>query len=142
MRKKSIQNMIDGKWELTNHIKEETYIKFDENLDFFLLKGQDFVLFFEDTKNIDESLKLFSENFKAKGLFSEEIESGIQVPEVIGPFDYNGKIGLWINAKNSLNDFTNIEKGIYRGVIVNPSKYFEVNKEVKSSSEKVSSVLN
>ncbi|MDP2091302.1 MAG: hypothetical protein Q8K30_06930 [Candidatus Gracilibacteria bacterium] len=56
MRKKSIQNMIDGKWDLTNHIKEETYIKFDENLDFFLLKGQDIVLFFNDTKSRDELL--------------------------------------------------------------------------------------
>ena len=134
MRKSDIKDMIDWNWNLTNQKQEDTIIQLEWIQDFYLLKWADFVLFFDDENERQKVIELFKANFEAKwNIWSAEKEEWIQSPQVIGPFEYNGKIGLWIDAKNPLNDITSAERWIYRGVIVNPVIYYGVQEKIEKS---------
>jgi hypothetical protein len=145
MWKQDIMDMIDWKWDLTNEIEEETCVDFDESINFFWLKWADFVLFFDNLESRDKAMKLFNENFKAKWLFAEEIEEWVHIPEVVWPFEYKWKIWLWIAWKNPLNDITDIERWIYKWVVINSEKYFwlseNVEEEIEDNSWKVDEII-
>ncbi|PID84315.1 hypothetical protein CSB09_01700 [Candidatus Gracilibacteria bacterium] len=143
MRKNDIKDMIDGNWYLTNHEKEDTIIHFEGMKDFYLLKGADFVLFFDTKEERQKVIELLEENFEPNGdIWSAEKESGIQSPRVIGPFEYKNKIGLWIEAKNPLTEITSTEKGIYKGVIINPNLYYSASKEANDLQSKIQESAN
>lgn len=138
MRKSDIKDMIDGNWKLTNQKPENTIMHLEWMKDFYLLKWADFVLFFDNESERQVTIDLLEKNFEPKwNIWSEEKEEWIQSPQVIGPFEYNGKIGLWIDAKNPLNDITSSERGIYRWAIVNPIAYYGTQEKIQDSQKSV-----
>jgi len=72
---------------------------------------------------------------------SEPIDEIRQLAENVWEFEYNWKIYLVLSPLNALTDETNPEKWIFRWVIVNSDKYFEVNKQVEESNKKLKSIL-
>jgi hypothetical protein len=133
MRKQDIKSMIDNKWNLSNQKIKDTIIQLEWIKNFYLLTWADFVLFFDNDSERQEVINLLENNFEAKwNIWSAEIEEWVQSPQVIWPFEYNGKIWLWIDAKNPLNDVTSSEHGIYRGVIVNPIAYYWIPEKIQN----------
>jgi hypothetical protein len=138
MRKLSIKAIIDNKWNITNQKPEDTLIQLEWMNNFFLLTWADFVLFFNSQSERQKAITLLEKNFEPKwNIWSSEKEKWIQSPQVIWPFEYSWKIWLWIDAKNPLNDIISSERGIYRGVIVNPIQYYWTQNKIQNTQKKI-----
>lgn len=94
----------------------------------------------KETRDIDE--KLFDEKFKRiKAIMSESYENDRQIPEATWSFEYNQKFYLTIYNCNPLTEEINPDIWVYKWVIVNPQKYFEVWNEVEKVAWKVWDIL-
>ncbi|MBW7954514.1 hypothetical protein H3C61_01750 [Candidatus Gracilibacteria bacterium] len=135
IRIRKIRSILDGKNDVNK-------LKLSDEVDFISLTGAEFILLYSNKEKRERDMKLFKEKFKQKGIFSEEISPGIQIVNSIGPFEYNGMIGLWVEGLNNYNDTAiNLENGLYRGIILDPEKYFEVENEAKQVVGKVDGIL-
>ena len=94
----------------------------------------------KETRDMDENL--FDEKFKRlKAIMSESYENDRQIPEATWSFEYNWKFYLTIYNCNPLTEEINAELGVYKWMILNPQKYFEVQNELEKVSDKVWDIL-
>ena len=73
---------------------------------------------------------------------SESIDKNWQLAENTWNFEFNWKYYLVIYPYNSLTDEINPEKWLFRWVIIDSDKYFQVNNQVNDSNSQVQDVLN
>ncbi|MDD3645945.1 MAG: hypothetical protein PHH06_00895 [Candidatus Gracilibacteria bacterium] len=136
---KAIIEMLKGNLYF---VGEETIkVSFDEQREVFDMGGNSMVVEYKDKQNRDNDIELLKKHFKSKGKFAEELENGRQIPEFDGYFDYDNRYYIVIDGLNRLTDEINPEKGIYKGVIVNPSKYFAVQNQVSDTGGEVEDIL-
>lgn len=94
----------------------------------------------KEIRDLDE--KLFDEKFKkVKAIMSESYENDRQIPEATWSFEYNQKFYLTIYNCNPLTEEINPDIWVYKWIILNPQKYFEVQSEVEKVSSQVWEVL-
>ncbi len=94
----------------------------------------------KETRDIDE--KLFDEKFKkVKAIMSESYENDRQIPEATWSFEYNWKFYLTIYNCNPLTEEINPNIWVFKWMILNPQKYFEVQNEIKNVSDKIWDIL-
>ena len=94
----------------------------------------------KETRDIDE--KLFDEKFKkVKVIMSESYENDRQIPEATWSFEYNWKFYLTIYNCNPLTEEINEKLWVFKWMILNPQKYFEVQNELEKVSDKVWDIL-
>ncbi len=152
--------LIEWIWEVSN-IKEwipynvfselwEYLISWWEKHDFWpdLKVGNDFYspdfLFVEypGDVNLQTSLTQLNSKFKKVNILSsEKYDNDRQVPEVVWIFQHNWNCYIVLYAYNPLTEEINPEKWVYKWVIVNPGKYFEVENEVKQIEWKIWDIL-
>ncbi len=116
--------------------------KFDNNRNIIHWLYMDYILIEYDSKNnrdldIKNNEKIEILNF-AK---SKIIWEWNQIAENMGEFEYNWKYYLVTYPYNPLSDEINPEKWVYKWVIVNSNKYFEVETEIKETSWKINDIL-
>lgn len=122
-------------WEDTKKIflNNDTEV-FDMWWNFFVIEYID-----ENLRNQD--IELLKQNFQENWKFAKELEEKRQIPTFDWHFEHEWKYYIIVNGLNELTDEKNPEKGIYRWVIVNPSRYFEVDNEVKQVVWKIDGIL-
>lgn len=91
--------------------------------------------------NIENTKKWFTNKFEMDWYFSKELENKRQIPEYKWYFEYKWKIYIMLDWLNKLTDEINPEKWIYKWVIIEPNKYFEVESEVKNVVSKIEDIL-
>ena len=91
---------------------------------------------------LKEQEKLFDEKFKRiKAIMSESYENDRQIPEATWSFEYNWKFYLTIYNCNPLTEEINEKLWVFKWIILNPQKYFEVQNELEKVSDKVWEIL-
>ena len=78
---------------------------------------------------------------KVKVIMSESYENDRQIPEATWSFEYNWKFYLTIYNCNPLTEEINERLGVYKWMILNPQKYFEMQNELEKVSDKVWDIL-
>lgn len=135
IRIRKIRSILDWKNDVNK-------LKLSDEVDFISLTWAEFILLYSNKEKRERDMKLFKEKFKQKGIFSEEISPWIQIVNSIWPFEYNWMIWLWVEWLNNYNDTAiNLENWLYRWIILDPEKYFEVENEAKQVVWKVDWIL-
>lgn len=117
--------------------------KFDENRNIINGIYSDYILVEYNDKNIRN---IDIENNKKINIInpikSESIDWDNQIAENTWSFELNWKYYLILNPYNPFTDEINSEKWIYKWVIINYNKYFEVNNEIKKVIDKLEKIIN
>ena len=113
----------------------------DENRIIFQFFWNSFIVEYSSSQERDADRTLFKEHFKPTQYFAQAEADGCQVPQVDFYVDDHGKSYLLIQAHLKLTDVTDVQKGIYRGVIVDSKKYFQVSQAVSDTKGKVTEVV-
>ena len=129
-----IWDYLDEWWKIPN---------FDENRNILDNIYSDYILVEYTEKNIrDKDI----ENNKSINIInpikSEAIDSNKQLAENVWNFEYNNKYYLVLNPYNAFTEETNSEKWLFRWVIIDSNKYFEVNNQVKDTNSQVKNILD
>ncbi|MDD2891365.1 MAG: hypothetical protein PHQ95_00140 [Candidatus Gracilibacteria bacterium] len=101
-----------------------------------------FMFEYSSLEELNQDMENWKKKFKKKNTLTSETIDGKQVLEPSGYFEFNGKfylLGLLYQDTNE--DDNNENNGIYKGIIINPSKFFEVEDETKKVSGKVDGIL-
>lgn len=104
----------------------------------------DDILMFEYSSmgELKQDMENCKKRFKMKNAITSETIDWKQILEPSWYFEFNWKFYLLWLLYQDLNDEDNDENnGVYKGVIVNPWKYFEVENEAKKVSWKVDDIL-
>lgn len=136
-----IKYILDWEYSIVDFNKENI-IQFWDDIYIYKLLWGIYLLEYKENFNLEKEIASFKYEYKNSWYFSEELGNWRQVPELSWYFEYNWSKYLLINAKNKLTDENNVDKGIYKWVIVSPSKYFEVENQVKDTSWQVKETLN
>lgn len=136
-------------WDIEDMVKGNFYFVWKDTKKFPLNNGIEifdmwwnfFVVEYSDETSRNEDVELLKQRFKESGKFAKELEEKRQVPEFEWYFEYNWKYYIIVNWLNKLTNEINPEKGVYKWVIVNPGKYFEVENEVKQIEWKIWDIL-
>ncbi|MGE4444344.1 MAG: hypothetical protein AB7E37_05110 [Candidatus Altimarinota bacterium] len=134
-----IEDMLEGNTKLINFTFN--YVELNGNVNVFDIGGNLFVVEYSDETSRNKDVELLKQRFEESGKFAKELEEERQIPEFEGYFDYEGKYYIIVNGLNKLTDEISPEKGVYKGVIVNPGKYFEVGDEGKKIAERINDIL-
>ncbi len=110
------------------------------------LFANNFLLEYNSEDERNKNKILFQKKFEPieKSFNSVEQWDWTQVPQYYWEFEYDWKFYLITIAVNRIfeTDETNLEKGVYKWIIVNPDLYFwEVEKEVKNIEWKVNKLV-
>lgn len=100
-----------------------------------------FVIEYNDQVLRDNDISLLKENFKEDWKFAKELEEKRQIPTFDWYFEYNWNFYIIVNWLNKLTDEINSSLGIYKWVIVNPWKYFEVENKTREVVWEVRNIL-
>ncbi|MGE4443531.1 MAG: hypothetical protein AB7E37_00885 [Candidatus Altimarinota bacterium] len=121
--------------------KNTKKISFNSDIEVFDMGGNFFVVEYDNETIRNQDIALLKQKFQENGKIAKELEEKRQIPTFDGYFEYDRKYYIIVNGLNKLTDEINPEKGIYKGVIINPSKYFEVENETKQVAGKVDGIL-
>lgn len=134
-----IEDMI--KWNLYFVWEDTQKISLNNDIEVFDMWWNFFVVEYNDEAGRNKDISLLKQRFEESWKFAKELEEQRQVPEFEWYFEYNGKYYIIVNGLNKLTQEINPEKWVYKWVIVNPSKYFEVENEVQNIAGKVGDIL-
>ena len=126
--------ILKGEGEYKKLQEDDTKVIYDFSWNFLLLE-------YSSSQERDADRALFKEHFKPTQHFAQVETDGYQVPQVDFYVDDHGKSYVLIQAHLKLTDVTDVQKGIYRGVIVDPKKYFQVPQAVSDTKGKVTEVV-
>lgn len=96
---------------------------------------------YSDISLRNQDIIFLKQRFEAAWKFAKELEEKRQIPEFEWYFEYNWKYYTIVNWLNTLTDEINPEKWIYKWVILNPSKYFDIENEARKIADKVEDIL-
>lgn len=124
-------------------LKEKDIPNFDKNRNVIDSIYLDFILVEYIDKNIRDRDIENNKNIRMlNAIKSEAIDWNKQLAENTWNFEYNWKYYLVLNPYNAFTDEINPEKGLYKWVIIDSNKYFEVESQVKEMNSQVQDVLD
>lgn len=137
----TINYLFSWKWNLKS-FNDSDKVTFWDNL-IYNFYWNHFIIEYSDLNKINDNILYFTNNFeKIEDSFnSVEFENNLQIPEYIWYFKYDWKQYIILKWCNKFTDEINPEKWIYRWVIIEPDKYFEVTSEVQKVVSKVEDIL-
>lgn len=116
--------------------------KFDKNRNIIDSVYSDYILIeYIDSNIMEQDIINNSKIEVINKLKSKEIDWNKQIAENTWNFELNWKYYLILNPYNPFTDEINSEKWIYRWIIVNFEKYFEVAGEVQKVVSKIEDIL-
>lgn len=136
---RSIEKMVQ--WDVYFVWKDTKKVSLNNGIEIFDMWWNFFVVEYNDETSRNKDVELLKQRFEESGKFAKELEEKRQVPEFEWYFEYDWKYYIIVNWLNKLTDEVNPEKGVYKWVIINPGKYFEVENEVKQIEWKIWDIL-
>lgn len=134
-----IEDMVQ--WNFYFVWEDTKKISLNNDTEVFDMWWNFFVVEYFDENLRNQDIALLKQNFQENWKFAKELEEKRQIPTFDWYFEHEWKYYIIVNGLNKLTDEINSEKGIYKWVIVNPSKYFEVENEVKNVVWKIDDIL-
>lgn len=117
--------------------------KFDENRKIIDNIYLDYILIEYVNKDIrNNDMKNNSHINIINPIKSETIDWDKQLAQNVWNFEYNNKYYLVVYPYNAVTDETDSEKWLYKWVIIDSDKYFEVNNQAKKTNSQVKKVLD
>lgn len=134
-----IEDMLEWNMNLINF--KFNKIALNWSADIFDIWWNLFVVEYSDISLRNQDIIFLKQRFEAAWKFAKELEEKRQIPEFEWYFEYNWKYYTIVNWLNTLTDEVTPEKWIYKWVILNPSKYFEIENEARKIADKVEDIL-
>lgn len=134
-----IEDMLEWNTKLINFTFN--HVEFNWNVNVFDIWWNLFVVEYSYETSRNKDVELLKQRFEESWKFAKELEEERQIPEFEWYFDYEWKYYIIVNGLNKLTDEISPEKWVYKWVIVNPWKYFEVWDEWKKIAERINDIL-
>jgi len=134
------ENLFFEIWEFLSHWWEISNFDIDRNIIHWLY--MDYILIEYKEWGIRDSDILHNDKIEVINFAkSKIIWEWNQISENVWEFEYNWKYYLVVYPYNSLTDENNPNLGIYKWVIINPWKYFKIEKEAKKIAWEIKDIL-
>lgn len=109
---------------------------------FYLYWDDVFMFEYSSMEELKQDMESWKKRFKKKNIITSETIDWKQILESSWYFEFNWKFYLlWLLYQDLNNEDNDENNWVYKWVIVNPWKYFEVENEVKEISWKVGGIL-
>lgn len=135
---------IEDMLEWNNDLSDLDFkkIEFNNDINIYDLE-RNFMILESSSKNFrNMNMESLKNNFqKDWNHYSKLLENNRHIPDICWYFDYNDKYYIVIRWLNTLTDEINPEKWIYKWVIIDSEKYFEVSNEVQKVVSKIEQIL-
>lgn len=139
----------DFAWDIEDMLKWNTHlinftfdkISYDQDREIFDMWWNFFVIEYVSKKQRNSDMQLLKDKFQEEWKFAKELEQARQVPEIEWYFEFNWKFYIIINWLNKLTQEINSESWVYKWIVINPQKYFEIENEAQKVVWKVDKVM-
>jgi hypothetical protein len=129
--------------EIANFLKSKDtpWIQFDNERIIYQRNGNFFIIEYKSEEVMKGERETFLTYFKTENFFPKREKGGWQIPEVDFEAEYKWKYYLLLEALLKLKEQTITEKWVYKWVIINPKKYFNITNERKNSKKRVKDII-
>lgn len=131
-------------WNIERFLKwkrECEIYKLDESRTLHQFSWNYYIIEYSDKDIRDKDRELFKSNFKPTKFFAEQEGDWNQVPECDLKVDYDWKYYTLVYAHLKLTEDEDKGKWVYKWVIFNPQKYFEVQQGKDDTNLKIDNIL-